>query len=255
MIWHAVLLAAALSSAPAIAEAAEAQVADVGTFARVVVAEAALRAGPGVSYRVIHRAHRGDTFAVEGREGAGFWLRVILPDGRVAYVLGDTVEPIAVDENAPDAPSKPGFFAPPALEEAHGGFSMMAGVLDRSGYAEIKPAFVLAPAIALEPFAGLALTRGGRQFVYGGGATLNIAPSWAIAPFVHLGFGAITTTVNEDNFAGKGGTRMLARAGGGLLISLRWRMLVRLEAMQNVLFDPNFNRSGQSYVGGLGTYF
>lgn len=224
-------------------------------FARVVVEETALRSGPGVSHRTVYVAHRGETFAIEGREGSGFWLRVILPDGRLAYVLGDTVEPIAVDANAPDAPSRPGFFAPPALAEARGGFSLVAGLFDKGGYVEIKPALVLAPAVAIEPYAGIALSSEGRRFVYGAGGTLNFAPDWAIAPYVHVGAGGVTTTPNEDARILEGGTVAHARAGGGLLVSLRWRILVRLEAMEVVLFDPDYKRSAQSFVGGFGTYF
>jgi hypothetical protein len=228
---------------------------DDEAFARVVVEETALRSGPGVSHRTVYVAHRGETFAIEGREGSGFWLRVLLPDGRLAYVLGDTVEPIAVDTNAPDAPSRPGFFAPPALQEARGGFSLVAGLFDKGGYAEIKPAFVLAPAVALEPYAGIGLSSEGRRFLYGFGGTLNFAPDWAIAPYVHVGAGGVSTVPNEDAQVLKSGTIAHARAGGGLLVSLRWRILVRLEVMQVVLFDPDYKRSAQSFAGGFGTYF
>ncbi|MGH7434801.1 MAG: SH3 domain-containing protein [Polyangiaceae bacterium] len=65
-------------------------------FARVVVDAAELRSGPGVSYRTIYSAHRGETFALDGRNGSGFWLRVLLPDGRSAYALGDEVQTFAV---------------------------------------------------------------------------------------------------------------------------------------------------------------
>jgi hypothetical protein len=244
----ALAAALALGAAPAHADEPEA-------FARVVVAETAMRSGPGVSHRVVYVAHRGDTFVIEGREGPGFWLRVLLPDGRLAYALGDTVEPIAVDANAPDALSKPGFFAPPALQEAHGGFALTAGLFDRNGYTEVKPALVLAPPIALEPYAGVVLSTEGRRFVYGGGGTLNFAPEWPIAPYVHLGGGGVTTVPNQDARVLRGGTVMHARAGGGLLISLRWRILVRIEAMHVVLFEPEFKRNVQSYVAGFGTYF
>ena len=44
-------------------------------------------------------------------------------------------------------------------------------------------------------------------------------------------------------------------AGGGLLVSLRWRILLRLEAMHLVLFDSDYKRNAQSYVAGFGTYF
>ncbi len=224
-------------------------------YARVVVAETDLRSGPGVSHRVIYTAHRGETFAIEGRESAGFWLRVLLPDGRLAYVLGDTVEPLAIDSNAPDAPSRPGFFAPPALQEAHGGFAMVAGFFDSGGYAEIKPALVLAPAIAIEPYAGLALSTEGRRVLYGIGGTLNFAPDWAIAPYVHIGAGGLTTVPNQDAHVLSGGTVAHARAGGGVLISLRWRILLRIEAMHVVLFNADSKRDVQSYVAGFGTYF
>jgi hypothetical protein len=245
----------ACAFALALSRVARAEPDEPEAFARVVVAETELRSGPGVSHRVVYVAHRGDTFAIEGREGAGFWLRVLLPDGRLAYVLGDTVEPLAIDSNAKDAPSRPGFFAPPALEEARGGFALLAGVYDKGGYTEVKPALVLAPPVAIEPYAGIALSSEGRQFVYGLGGTLNFAPDWAIAPYVHLGAGGVTTVPNEDAKVLKSGTVAHARAGGGLLVSLRLRILIRLEAMHVVLFDPDFKRNAASYTIGFGTYF
>ncbi|HEX3593446.1 MAG TPA: hypothetical protein VHU80_00030 [Polyangiaceae bacterium] len=254
-VWRAVraahcvvAIALCLHSRPARAE-------DRDSFARVVVAETALRSGPGVSHRIVYIAHRGETFGIEGREGPGFWLRVVLPDGRIAYALGDTVEPISVDSDAPDAPSRPGFFAPPALQEAHGGFALTAGLFDDGGYTEIKPAWVLAPPVAIEPYAGIVLSTEGRRFVYGVGGTLNFAPDWAIAPYVHLGAGGLTTSPNQDAHVLRGGTVAHARAGGGLLISLRWRILLRVEALNVVLFDPDSKRNVQSYTAGFGTYF
>jgi hypothetical protein len=229
--------------------------ADENAFARVVVAETSLRSGPGVSHRVVYVAHKGETFGIEGREGPGFWLRVILPDGAVAYVLGDTVEPLEVDADAKDAPSRPGFFAPPALQDARGGFALTAGLFDKGGYTEVKPAIVLAPSIALEPYVGIVLSTEGRRFLYGGGGTLNFAPDWPIAPYVHLGAGGFTTVPNQDAHVLRGGTVAHARVGGGLLISLRWRILLRLEAMQVVLFEPDYKQTAQSFVAGLGTYF
>jgi len=227
---------------------------EIDAFARVIVAETDLRSGPGVSHRVIHRAERGDTLLIEGREGSGFWLQVTLPDGRIGYVLGDTVEPVAVDADAEDGPTKPGFFAPPALQEARGGFALAGGVNDNDGYVEIKPALVLAPAIALEPYLGLALHREGRRLIYGAGATLNLAPDWAIAPFLHVGVGGMHEEP-KDEFLKAERSTFHARAGGGLLISLRWRILVRLEATNMVLFTEDSYENVQTYLGGLGTYF
>src|ERR1044071_9044661 len=135
---HALILCSSLLCLPAVARAAEAE---EDAYARVVVAEAELRAGPGVSHRVIYRAPRGETFLISSRETAGFWLQVTLPDGRTGYVLGDTVEPIAASDDSAEAARKPGFFAPPALQDALAGFAMMAGVYDRAGYVELRPAW------------------------------------------------------------------------------------------------------------------
>ncbi|HEX6276856.1 MAG TPA: hypothetical protein VFZ53_27640 [Polyangiaceae bacterium] len=245
----AVVLAALSASGTARAASEEADV-----FARVVVAETELRAGPGISHRVIHRAKRGDAFLVQTRETSGYWLEVLLPDGRSAFVLGDTVEAIAVDDDAPDAPSKPGFFAPPALEDANGGLALMAGVFDLHGYSEIRPALVLAPAIAFEPYAGLALEPDGRRFVYGLASTLNVAPRWAIAPFFELGIGGVHEAPKEENIRSESDW-FHARAGGGLLVSLRYRILLRLQATNFVLYAEDRYRNVQSYVGGLGSYF
>jgi hypothetical protein len=227
---------------------------DVDAFAKVVTAEAELRSGPGVSHRVVHRASRGETFLIDGRESAGYWLKVVLPDGRVAYVLGDTVEPVAAGPDAPEGAVKPGFFAPPALQSAHGGFALMAGFLDRDGYVEIRPALVLAPAISIEPYAGLAMQKDSRRFLFGVGGTLVLMPDWPIAPFVHIGGGGMHEKPNDD-FVRSAADFFHARAGGGFFISLRWRILLRAEANNTILFTEDSYKNVQTYYGGLGTYF
>jgi uncharacterized protein YgiM (DUF1202 family) len=246
----ALAFVAALAPLTALAAGAEED-----AFARVIVADTDLRAGPGVSHRVIYHAHRGETFLIQTRETAGFWLQVLMADGRTAYVLGDTVEAVAVSEDAPDAPSKPGFFAPPALQTAHGGFALMAGLYDRDGYVELKPAYVLAPAIAFEPFLGLALKSDSRRITYGLSGTLNLAPDWAIAPFVTLGAGGMHESPKDEAGVQHVRNWFQARAGGGLLISLRWRILFRLEASNMVLYTEDAYQNVQTYIGGLGTYF
>jgi hypothetical protein len=245
------LIALALTAQPLLAQPEQEE---IDAFARVVVAEAELRAGPGVSHRVIYRAQRGETFLISGREGTGFWLEVTLPDGRVAYVLGDTVEPLGAGEDSPEGAVKPGFFAPPALQEAHGGLSLMGGVFDLDGYIEARPALVLAPAIAIEPYVGLALERDARRILYGVGGTLILAPDWAIAPFVHIGGGGLHE-IPSDEFVAEEQDFFHARAGGGFLVSLRLRILFRLEANNTVVFTEDSYKNVQTYYGGLGTYF
>jgi hypothetical protein len=227
---------------------------EVDAFAKVVTAEAEVRSGPGVANRVIYRAERGETFLIQGREGTGYWLKIVLPDGREGFVLGDTVETVGAGPDTPEGAVKPGFFAPPALQTAHGGFALMGGVFDGDGYAEVRPALVLAPAASIEPYAGIALERDAKRFIYGIGGTMILMPDWAIAPFVHIGGGGMHETPS-DEFVRSSADFFHARAGGGFLISLRWRVLVRLEANNTILFTENSYTNVQTYYGGLGTYF
>jgi hypothetical protein len=228
---------------------------NVETVARVTSTASELRAGPGLSYRVIHRAERGDTFPIQGREPTGFWLRVYLVDGRTAYLLGDTADTVQLSELDGAASGAPGLFAPPPLENARGGLSMAGGMFDGSGYAELKPALVVTRSLSLEPYVGLVMSSAGRSLLYGAAVTLNLAPDWAIGPYLSLGSGGFSTLPNEDAFALERRTLLHARAGGGLLISLRWRIILRLEATNTALFDADSYRNVQSYTAGLGSYF
>ena len=233
-------------------------------FARVVVDSAELRSGPGVSYRVVYTAPRGETLPLDGRPGGGFWLRVILPDGRIAYALGDEVQPFTVKPGEPEAPSRPGFFAPPPLTGARAGLAIMAGVLStpiangttqRYGYLEARPSIVVDRSLSLDGFIGDALTSDGAQILYGAGATVYIAPTWAVCPFVGIGGGGMSVYPNADSFVLKRQDLYAARAGGGLLVALRWRILVRLEVTNLTLFTADSFKNAQSYAGGLGVYF
>ena len=258
-------LLAALVAAFLVATSPPAHAADEPeAFARVVVDEAELRTGPGVSYRVIASAHRGETLAIDGRPGGGFWLRVLLPDGRAAYALGDEVQPFAVKPGDAEAPSRPGVFAPPPLEGARGGLAIVAGVLtipitDRGvqgfGYIEARPSLVLHKTITLDGFIGDALTADGAQILYGAGVTVHLAPSWPISPFVGIGGGGLSVFPNSDSFVLKRQDFYAGRAGGGFLLALRNRILVRVEVTNLSLFTADSFKNAQTYSGGLGVYF
>ena len=255
----------ALCAAPHAAVAAGSSgTAEANAFARVVVDSAELRTGPGVDYRVIYVAHRGETFALDGRPGTGFWLRVLFADGRTAYALGDEVQPFAVTDGTEGAPSRPGFLAPPPLRGAHGGFAMLGGMLSipvvgsgvqRFGYVEARVSLVLHETVSLEGFAGDGLTSDGAQILYGGGVAIYLAPNWPVCPFVGLSAGGLSVVPNQDSFVLRREDWILARAGGGLLFALRNRILVRLEATNLSVFTPDAYKNAQTYAGGLGVYF
>jgi hypothetical protein len=213
---------------------------------------------------VIYDAHRGETFALDGRPGAGFWLRVLLPDGRLAYARGDEVQPFAVNAGEEGAPSRPGLLAPPPLEGSRAGFAMLGGVLSvpivgagvqRFGYIEARPSLVLHKTVSLEGFVGDGLTTDGAQILYGGGVAIYLAPSWPVCPFVGLFAGGLSVPPTPDAFVKKREDFYVARAGGGFLFALRNRILVRVEATNLSLFTAESYKNAQTYAGGLGVYF
>lgn len=260
----AVLVALLGSASVAYAPRALAADEEPQAFARVVVDQTEMRTGPGVSFRSVYTAKRGETFAIDGRQGGGYWLKVLLPDGRVVYVVGEHVQPFAVKPGEEGAPSRPGFFAPPPLDGAHGGFALLGGLLniqaiDKSfkqyGYLEVRPQIVLDKTITIEGFFGDGLTADGAQLLYGGGATVHLFPSWIIGPFLGLGLGGLSVFPNADSFVLRREDRFVARAGGGLLFALKGRILVRLEVTNLTLFSADSYRNAQTFSGGLGVYF
>lgn len=258
------IVAFTLAAAVVIAVSNLALAAEPDAFARVVVDTAELRSGPGISYRVIYTAQRGETLAIDGRQGGGFWLRVILPDGVTAYALGDEMQVFAVRPGEPEAPSRPGFFATPPLEGAHAGLAIVGGIMSTPirdgstrafGYLEARPSIVVHRTVTLDGFIGDALTADGAQILYGGGAAVYFAPSWPICPFLGIGGGGLTVRPNADSFVLKREDLYVARAGGGVLMALRGRILVRLEATNLTLFDADSFKNAQTYSGGFGVYF
>lgn len=267
--WTVVLAALFLLLTSRVAHAASDE---PQAFARVIVDSAEIRTGPGVSFRVIYSAQRGETLALDGRTGTGFWLRVILADGRAGYALGDEVEPFAVDPHESGAPSRPGIFAPPPLEGARAGLAIVGGVANlestegpgtqRYGYIEVRPSIVIHKTISIDGFLGDALTPDGSEYIYGVGASIYFAPSWPVCPFLGLGLGGLSIFPNSDSFVLKQENYYVARAGGGLLLALRGRILIRLEVTDLSIFtSPSFNstqspyRNAQTYAGGFGVYF
>lgn len=261
----AALVLGFVEASPAVARAADAAQPEPEAFARVVVDSAELRTGPSVSYRVLYVAHRGETFALDGRPGAGFWLRVLLPDGRSVYALGDEVQPFAVNPNDEGAPSRPGFFSPPPLEGSRGGLALMGGLLSLPpsagaaaksyGYLEARPSLVLHKTVSLEGFVGDGLTNQGTQLLYGGGVAIYLAPDWPVCPFLGLFAGGLSVLPTADSFVLKREDLYLAREGGGILLALRNRILVRIEVTNLSLFNADSYKNAQTYSGGLGVYF
>ncbi len=127
--------------------------------------------------------------------------------------------------------------------------------MQRYGYLEARPSLLLTESVSVEAFLGDGLTADGTQLLYGAGAAVYLAPRWTICPFVGIAAGGLSLRRSSTSFVHGDEDFYVARAGGGLLLALRNRILVRLEVTNLSVFTAETYKNAQTYAGGLGVYF
>ncbi|MEZ4359082.1 MAG: SH3 domain-containing protein [Kofleriaceae bacterium] len=246
------LLLLVLGAAPAGAE----------VFVRIVSQTAPVRSGPGGSYREIHVAERGEIYEVLERGTRDFWYRISLEDGTTGWILGDLVFPFeVVEEGQPGALTRFGralrgaLLGPSPVPYADVEISFSAGVLDLEGMFLLRPSWLLDSYLAIEGFAGIS-PRGDKDLFLGGlGFCVRLAPGAVIGPYAALGLGTAYVRPKADNFVDKEEALMALAAGGGVEITLKKQITVRLDARNWTLFDQDKAANGQEYSGGLAIFF
>jgi hypothetical protein len=224
------------------------------TYARVVTTSAALRAGPGPGFRILQTARRDDTFRVQGRAAAGYWLELELAGGGRAYVQGDAVWLFDSGER-PVERTGWGIFAPPPLQHASGELAFCFGALSGSGFLAVRPSWLLAPSFGFEANLGASVGSLGRLFLIGAGGIVNLFPSWPVVPFVVAGGGTVRAAPNSDAFIFESGGRSMLYGGGGLRFGFKHRLILRVEARGYTFFDADRRIAQQEISGGLSAFF
>ena len=247
---------------PLLLVAALAQRADADAYLRVIAQKALVRTGPGHGYREIYIAERNQVFPVLERGTRDYWFKVELDDGTTGWILGDVVYPFEVgpEEN-------PGFFTrvgsaiksailgPSPVAYAHAGLSASAGMLSGEGVYILRPSWLIDPYWAIEGFAGLS-PRSEKDVYLGGLAfVLRMSPGAVIGPYASVGLGAAHISPKATNYVDPRETLMALGAGGGLEITLKIQITVRLDARNWTLFDQNSSDNGQEYSAGLAIFF
>jgi hypothetical protein len=231
-------------------------------YLRVIAQKAPVHSGPSGSYREVFIADRGQVFQVLERGTRDYWFKVELEDGTSGWILGDVVTPFEVGPA-----DEPGLFrrmgrairgailGPSPAAYAHAGLSFSAGVLDKEGVFLLRPSYLVDPYWAIEGFAGLSPRAEKDVFLGGLGFVLRMAPGAVIGPYAGIGVGAARIRPKEDNFVDKNETLMALGAGGGLEITFKKQITLRLDARNWSLFNQNHANNGQEYSGGLAIFF
>jgi len=241
---------------------AGARTADAEAYLRVIAQKAPIHTGPGQGYRETYVAKRGEVFEVVERGTRGYWFQVRLDDGTTGWVLGDLVYPFEVGEQ-----EEPGVMTrawrairrtvlgPPPIPYADVEISFSAGMLDKEGLFLLRPSWIVDPYFAIDAFAGLSPRAEKDIFTAGLGWTLRLIPGAYIGPYISAAIGAAHIRPKADNFVDPEETIMALVAGGGIEITFKKQITVRLDARNWTLFDPDQANNGQEYSGGLAIFF
>jgi hypothetical protein len=242
--------------------AASSAEAEADAYLRVIAQRAPVHSGPAGSYRQVFIAERGQVFQVLERGTRDFWFKVELEDGTNGWILGDMVYPFEVGP-----PGEVGLFTrmgraikgavlgPSPVSQATVGLSFSAGILDEEGMYLLRPSWLIDPYWAIEGFAGLSPRSEKDVFLGGLGFVLRLAPGAVIGPYASVGIGAARIRPKADNYIDKNETLMAMGAGGGLEITFKKQITVRLDARNWSLFNQNHANNGQEYSGGLAIFF
>ncbi|HEU0036953.1 MAG TPA: SH3 domain-containing protein [Kofleriaceae bacterium] len=234
-------------------------------YLRVIAQKAPVHTGPGPGYREVYVADRGQVFAVLERGTRDYWFKIELEDGTSGWILGDMVFPFEVgDEEEVGAFRRMGraikkaILGPSPAPYADVGMSFSAGVLDLEGVFMLRPSWLIDPYWALEGFGGLSPRSDKDIFLGGLGFVLRLAPGAVIGPYANISVGAAYVRAKADNPVGamtENQTLMALGAGGGLEITFKKQITLRLDARNWTLFDQNEASNGQEYSGGLAIFF
>lgn len=248
----AVVLAVLLAAGTAQADA----------YLRVIAQKASVRSGPSNGYREIAIVTRNQVFAVLERGTRDFWFKLELEDGTSGWILGDQVFPFEVgDEEAPGVFRRMGrairraILGPSPVPYANVGLSFSAGLFDREGVFLLRPSWIIDPYWALEAHMGLSPRADTSVYLGGLAFLLRMAPGAVISPYATVALGAAHVVPKADNFVDMEQTLMSLGAGGGLEITFKKQITLRLDARNWTIFDENTSSNGQEYTGGLAIFF
>jgi len=231
-------------------------------YLRVIAQKASVYSGPGTTYRELAVVDRNQVFQVLERGTRDYWFKIELEDGTPGWIVGDMVFPFEVgDEEPPGALTRMGraikraILGPSPVPYANVGLAASAGILDSEGVFMLRPSWIIDPYWALEGFAGLS-PRSEKDVYLGGLAfVLRLSPGSVIGPYASLGLGAAYISPKADNYVDPQETLMALSAGGGLEITLKKQITVRIDARNWTLFNENHSNNGQEYTGGLAIFF
>lgn len=234
-------------------------------YLRVIAQQAPVHTGPGATYREIYQAERGEVFTVLERGTRGYWFRIELEDGTTGWIFGELVFPFeVVDEDRPGVFVRMGrairrtLLGPSPVVFSDVELSFSAGALEREGVFLFRPAWLVERHLAFEGFLGLSPRKSIDLLMGGLGLTLRMAPGAAVGPYINASLGAVHRRPKVDNFGEEELTRktlMGLAAGGGLEITFKKQITLRIDVRNWSFFDQDESADGLEVSSGFAIFF
>jgi hypothetical protein len=236
--------------------------ADADSYLRVIAQKAPIHSGPANSYRVVAYGDRNQVFQVLERGTNGYWFKIELEDGTTGWIVGDVVYPFDVgEEEQPGALTRMGraiksaILGPSPVPYATAGLSFSAGFLQNEGVFMLRPSWLIDPYWAIEGFVGLSPRSETDVYLAGLSFVLRLVPGAVIGPYTTLGIGLAHISPRADNYVDPRENDMALTAGGGLEITLKKQITLRLDSRNWTIFTQNHSNNAQEYTGGLAIFF
>ena len=231
-------------------------------YLRVIAQKTSIHSGPGPGYRVVGYGERNQVFQVLERGTNSYWFKIEMEDGTTGWIVGDAVYPFDVGpEDEAGAFTKMGraikraVLGPSPIPYSNVGISFSAGFLQNEGVFMFRPSWIIDPYWALEGFAALSPRAEKDVYMAGLAFVLRLVPGAVITPYAILNLGWAHISPKADNFVDPRENDMALGAGGGLEITLKKQITLRLEALEWSLFTQNHATDSQEYTGGLAIFF
>jgi len=231
-------------------------------YLRVIAQKASVHSGPGNGYREVAVAARNQVYEVLERGTNGYWFKIELDDGTSGWIVGDVVYPFEVgEEEEPGAlvsmgrAIKRAILGPSPVPYANFGLSFSSGLLQNEGVFLLRPSWIIDPYWALEGFTGLSPRSEKDVYLAGLAFVLRLSPGSVIGPYASIGLGVAHISPKADNYVDPRENLMALGAGGGLEITTKKQITIRLDVRNWSLFNQNHSNNGQEYTGGLAIFF
>jgi hypothetical protein len=223
-------------------------------YLQVMTTSVPVRSGPGGSYEEIGRVGMGQVYRALDRSSDGAWYRIHLARGVSGWVLSELVWPYEiVDESALAEAGgwlERHFLGSSKLADGSFTLAMSAGALGTDGLFALRLGYQPSNYYLLELTAAQAAGSIGSLLTYRAELLVMLGPWRSLVPFAAVGAGGATFLPHRHAELFQSSTNPLVSAGGGLLITLRGSLIIRVDVRRMMMFSSDGSWGTMSVLGG-----